>query len=220
MSDYLQRLVSAAIRPTAGVHPVIAPLFSVQQGSTSEDLGEPVPPGISPRMSTNFENGRDLLRTNANEDAIPPNSWPVATAKASVSAENPSPPHATPSPAQATGEQWQRHAPTSGIPPAPAEAASTQSVYIPLLPETAGALPAADPQPAPPFAATSRAGRDVAERVRTSRSNKREPDEIQINIGRIEVTAVPEAPARPAPRPGRKQFSLDEYLRRADGRGR
>ncbi len=45
-------------------------------------------------------------------------------------------------------------------------------------------------------------------------------DEIHINIGRIEVTAVPQAPAaRPAPRAQRRSFNLDEYLRKADGRG-
>jgi len=45
-------------------------------------------------------------------------------------------------------------------------------------------------------------------------------DEVHINIGRIEVTAVPQAPAppRPTPRPPRRNMSLDEYLRRSDGR--
>lgn len=48
-------------------------------------------------------------------------------------------------------------------------------------------------------------------------SPAREPDEIQIHIGRIEVTAVQQA-ARPAPTPARKAMSLDEYLSRRDGR--
>ena len=42
----------------------------------------------------------------------------------------------------------------------------------------------------------------------------READEIQIHIGRIEVTAVPPAPARPAAQPVRKSLRLDEYLKR------
>jgi hypothetical protein len=45
-----------------------------------------------------------------------------------------------------------------------------------------------------------------------------EADEIQIHIGRIEVTAVPPVPARPAPVPNRKSPSLDEYLKRRPGR--
>jgi hypothetical protein len=43
-------------------------------------------------------------------------------------------------------------------------------------------------------------------------------DEVRINIGRIEVTAVPPAPARATPVPPRKGLSLDEYLNRRNGR--
>jgi len=47
----------------------------------------------------------------------------------------------------------------------------------------------------------------------------REPDEIQIHIGRIEVLAVPPAPAPSAAlKPERGTPSLDEYLRRRDGK--
>jgi len=45
-----------------------------------------------------------------------------------------------------------------------------------------------------------------------------EREEIQIHIGRIEVTAVPQAPARLTDRPARKSLNLDEYLKRGDGR--
>jgi hypothetical protein len=45
-----------------------------------------------------------------------------------------------------------------------------------------------------------------------------QPDEIQIHIGRIEVIAVPAAPAQPAlATTQRKTPSLDEYLQRRDG---
>lgn len=43
---------------------------------------------------------------------------------------------------------------------------------------------------------------------------ERSADDIQIHIGRIEVTAVPPAPTRPAVQPVRKSLRLDEYLRR------
>jgi hypothetical protein len=46
-----------------------------------------------------------------------------------------------------------------------------------------------------------------------------EPDEIQIHIGRIEVVAMPPTPAPAASaKPQRWTPSLDEYLRRRDGR--
>jgi len=49
----------------------------------------------------------------------------------------------------------------------------------------------------------------------------REPDEIQIHIGRIEVLAVPPAPAPSAAvKPERGTPSLDEYLRRRDGKAK
>jgi hypothetical protein len=43
-------------------------------------------------------------------------------------------------------------------------------------------------------------------------------DEIQIHIGRIEVTAMPPAAPRPVAAPVRKTQTLDEYLRRGNGR--
>jgi hypothetical protein len=47
----------------------------------------------------------------------------------------------------------------------------------------------------------------------------REPDEVQIHIGRIEVMAVPQPQAaRPAARSVRKSVNLDEYLKRGDRR--
>jgi hypothetical protein len=47
-----------------------------------------------------------------------------------------------------------------------------------------------------------------------------ESDEITIHIGRIEVAAVHQPAARPAPAPARKAMSLDEYLKRGNGRAR
>ena len=52
---------------------------------------------------------------------------------------------------------------------------------------------------------------------RRPESSRREPDDIQIQIGRIEVVAAP--PRRPvAPKPPRVASSLGEYLRRRDGK--
>jgi hypothetical protein len=52
---------------------------------------------------------------------------------------------------------------------------------------------------------------------RRSGMTAREPDEIQIHIGRIEVTAVPPAPVRPAPKPAHKSLDLGAYLKRRSG---
>jgi len=43
--------------------------------------------------------------------------------------------------------------------------------------------------------------------------------EVHVNIGRIEITAVHEAPAaRPRPKPADRLMSLEQYLARRDGR--
>jgi hypothetical protein len=69
------------------------------------------------------------------------------------------------------------------------------------------------PQPDP----DRKEDRDLSGRSATP---TREPDEIQIHIGRIEVTAVPPAPVRPAPRPANKSLDLGAYLKRRDGGAR
>jgi hypothetical protein len=48
----------------------------------------------------------------------------------------------------------------------------------------------------------------------------REPDEIFIHIGRVEVAAVQQPAARPAPAPQRRSVDLSDYLRRGSGRSR
>jgi hypothetical protein len=48
--------------------------------------------------------------------------------------------------------------------------------------------------------------------------SEQQSEEIEIHIGRIEVTAMPPAAPRPMPAPARKTQTLDEYLRRSNGR--
>jgi hypothetical protein len=55
--------------------------------------------------------------------------------------------------------------------------------------------------------------------IRDVHAATRQGDDIQIHIGRIEVTAVRPAPApQPAARSRRRAPSLDDYLKRRDGR--
>ncbi len=93
--------------------------------------------------------------------------------------------------------------------------------------ETTGAhrysplMPASPPRSASPVtSATRRAEATDHERnvARHPRPPPREADDIQIHIGRIEVTAAAAAPAPPAAAARRKSPSLDEYLKRRPGR--
>jgi hypothetical protein len=92
-----------------------------------------------------------------------------------------------------------------------------------LKPPTAEKLRVPDPtvlrearQPMTPAAGRKRE-RDLSGR---SGMPAREPDEIQIHIGRIEVTAAPTAPVRAAPKPTNKSLDLGAYLKRRDGGAR
>jgi hypothetical protein len=98
-----------------------------------------------------------------------------------------------------------------------------ESGYAPSMPRGPSiAKPRSiEPLIAPAMIVTRGAGEiDGARHARQLRSPERGPEDIRIHIGRIEVTAAPPAPARPAPAPARKSPSLDEYLKRRPGRAR
>jgi hypothetical protein len=96
------------------------------------------------------------------------------------------------------------------IPGAPPPPASRQGALAPMAasPNTAAAMLRAD------------AAERNASAARRAQPAARAADDIQIHIGRIEVTAALPAPPRPAvaPAAARKSPSLDEFLKRRKGR--
>lgn len=120
---------------------------------------------------------------------------------------------------------------------ATAHAVSTKP-FQPLLPEMTPAQQAMEvssaskvvPMNAPFSPSTNGATKNTLatgseprrEQSRESRRQRelqpREPDEIHVHIGRIEVTAMQPAPMPAQPAPMRKTPSLDDYLRRGNGR--
>jgi len=99
------------------------------------------------------------------------------------------------------------------------------------MPLIAGELPSADPlrmpmnwslQPTaviPGVAALNQPEKSNLNSVQPVHATSQAPDEVQIHIGRIEVTAVPPAPARVSPAaPQRRAPSLDDYLKSRDSR--
>jgi hypothetical protein len=67
----------------------------------------------------------------------------------------------------------------------------------------------------PPIPQAKTDGQPVGSHV----AGDQQTDEIQIHIGRIEVTAI-HPPAPTVPKPRNKEISLDAYLERRDGRAR
>jgi len=83
---------------------------------------------------------------------------------------------------------------------------------------TPEATPASPRTSNEPYAVQARIIRQTQPSPNAARAPQTPPDEIQINIGRIEVIAVPPPAPRPAAAPARKGLSLDEYLSRGNGR--
>ena len=93
-----------------------------------------------------------------------------------------------------------------------------EEVYTPLLPPAAQSADAEGEILRPSQTAVSTASKEALGLPRRAAPSKSEPDEIQIHIGRIEVTAVPQTAPRPAVVSPSKSINLDEYLKRGRGR--
>jgi hypothetical protein len=93
-----------------------------------------------------------------------------------------------------------------------------KDVYRPLMAELVRAGSPSVLPDAPNLTASSAGKKEERDVARPPARPTREADEIHIHIGRIEVTAVPPAPARPAAKPAPRSESLDDYLKRRDGR--
>lgn len=117
---------------------------------------------------------------------------------------------------------------SSGAQPVPPKTALTSGTATERVSDTPGREQAPKPgaarDDAPTLAGSNpvplRFGSEGSERIApVGRSARPEPDEIVIHIGRVEVIAVPPAPAPPvATKPQRWTPSLDEYLRGRDRR--
>jgi hypothetical protein len=83
--------------------------------------------------------------------------------------------------------------------------------YVPLLPTNL--------TPSPPVVVAVPSTGPTADSTRSFAAPSRLSDEVEIHIGRIEVTAVHPSPIRAAPaKSPRRAPTLDDYLKRRDGR--
>lgn len=224
MSGYLQRLVSAAMRPSAAVHPVVAPLFSMpdhtigEEERTGQEVTAPHLPGQ--------KSAEDELEANApsGEASLEIQQTYVPFMPETVRSREDSPqPQASRSALQVISDEAYSRAGTQQAGRiGSAELAANTATYKPLLRAQSSVIPQRESSPRlqpPPSTDVSQRRTERTAKAGRVAAKKHEPDEIQITIGRIEVTAVPEV-TRSATKPARKQLSLDEYLKRADARGR
>ncbi len=218
MSGYLQRLATAARNPGGSIHPLLGSVFSPARPIETEESpvgeeeiaspaarrsAEPISPDrLSPE--THFKPLVTATQATLSSDVIN-NTEVEVPSRAEV--------------------------PKALVPEIPV--AQTKAVRVPESGEPSKTAPAAGDRPKvdsgyQPIVARSNFERFAMADLARSRPDQVPPqsrrteisrrDEVQIHIGRIEVTAVPPAPDRPAPRSPRKALDLGEYLKRGDRR--
>jgi len=207
MSGYLQRLVNTVSRPAATVHPFAGSIFAAARekepgGFESEEFVAAAPKAATPIASPISQRGTELdPARNANQNAeyrpLAPVS-PVAHAEARAVAGDASRLREEPA-AAATRYEFESAEPRSR--------ASQERTFTPLVATDASAAESGIATP------PARANRHDFPATRGTAASQRESEDIQIHIGRIEVTAVRPPVARSTKPPDRGP-SLDAYLNR------
>jgi hypothetical protein len=233
MSRYLQRLASQAVKPQATVRPLINPFTGpvttgARLGSTEEALLEEADHSLADES--------ERVVVEAQTPAPLADASPVQTVHSSVGAENARLGVGRNGHAVAT-DQFEPLLNETAV-----EVSATRLDDEPRIEFSPGELPE---DAANRLSVGRRPARVVGDPLTSGRGARRElssaepqtphpqpqkdqarqhrgappqgANEIQINIGRIEVTAMPQAMPRTEP-PARKAPKLGEYLRRRNGR--
>ena len=223
MSGYLQRLVSTAAGRGESLHPRTGSIYSgpweetdypsVSEETETTAVSQPRAESHEPLQE--IEPSEQKRSIAARALYVPLFAKPIAIAR---------PPEEAPLPAPAT----------------PRLHARSEALRIEGAPESPrrGVTPAAEVEPEAPearavdgaFLSSLRPGRVHESRANVAASSaarqgrhagpvERQPDEIQIHIGRIEVTAMlPPVPR--GPKASDRGLSLDAYLNRRNGRAK
>jgi hypothetical protein len=216
VSGYLERMAVAVLKPDGAIHPVVGSLFSPPRPAAAiEAVSEesvlpsehPTPTRSSPlRYETDARAHREpkaegrLARLSAVHQTTPPIAERHAAAQspALVSLMIP-----------AQADHWDESLGDESL--ADREVISSTRAPAALV------VTAVDRRPA--IAAIEDKTRPVTGSSRSLASHSRASGDIEIHIGRIEVTAVHPAPTSTTPvKQPRRAPSLDEYLKRRDGR--
>jgi hypothetical protein len=229
MSGYLQRLAASALRPAEAVHPVLGSVFSPQEGSTDhpsfpqeedtalsvEGVTTPLVSLTQPSVETQQTSSRPSNAPDSDIAGIRSSSFQTVEPRPKSRAE--------------TRDSFEPLLPHLRNEASSPQTSPTQESLLaeppkPLLEPAHPALVPAGPGLSSPTIAGAQALANSSSFRRHERSaaanraGKSQPDEIQIHIGRIEVTAVPQTSQRTASKPARKGITLEEYLKGRDRR--
>jgi hypothetical protein len=228
VTGYLQRIVANATNPSGAVHPVLRPIYSNAMTDDTGDRSEFMADAAASRVSDAVPPSGPLKRSEsdgpprvATSRGAPPIEAPTIHKPAPPAVDRTTPPPqpaADVAPPPMHGGEAAARMHGAAEPPA---AASFERSFAPLVPasgqsESAPRHARDDPAHWSRFVATHRERTAIMD---AARHRADEPDNIEIHIGRIEVTAVQPAPVRPTPtRPPRHAPSLEDYLKRRNGR--
>ncbi len=222
MSRYLQRIAASVLNPDSAIHPIVRPIFAASWREDSLDMPaveesilvtDPRPqarqtPGYQPVAPAAGAQQRAAATTSGETPSVGAAKAASAALVPSLAPNARSESLAAPEAKAADQANRQAPAPTRTVEPEPA---STRHGYVPLVRGNFSPQKPADPVPVP--------SRFPNPQRRESLPPSRSGDEVEIHIGRIEITAThPQVSRGVAPKPVRYAQSLDEYLNRRDGR--
>jgi hypothetical protein len=242
VTGYLQRLAAGAARSAGAIHPVLRPLYSnpltdvgieppqlQADAPMSATAAQPSDPRIRPEQVRLVQlpagPATPPLAPRRNGQSSPPHV-PHQTTPAPQTPFNATVPNPRPGPEARTDDGHAARTVSTAlpiderVPRTPRRpgyhprAASSEASFVPLVaapayPENPTNFTAEMLPPSPVVAAIN-----DRRPVHPHRPRAAEPGDVEIHIGRIEVTAVNPAPAAPPPKPPRRAPSLDEYLKR------
>ena len=196
----------AANRPSFEPEPA-ASIFPRLTRSHSEPLIESSPPQLSEAPDpSNVELSREVGRLST--PAISPSQKNPETTTAEFLP-----------PASPTIVAVQHVLVPVGRPDTAKPASFARAPFKPLIEEQfpREGISATPTEPAKLWSAGERGKQERKDVSRVPTPPSREPDEIRIHIGRIEVTAVPPTPVRSDPKPVNPSLNLGDYLKRRSG---
>jgi hypothetical protein len=213
MKGYLLRMAANAARPQSGIHPMVGSIYAgtalagtafAERGRAANSIAvtEERLIASSPEFSREREDVREG-KSDAMQFDIARSEERMGERPANARRDEPAPFRPLLSNAkQKTAGEREDTFNNEGD-----ESRMREFHYEPLLPHAS-----LSPR------VTAKVEARKSDPVSRAHPAEREPDKIEIHIGRIEVTAVPQEAPRPAATRARKSLNLGEYLKRRDGR--
>jgi hypothetical protein len=235
MSNFLQRAAATVIQPQARLQPILGSIFAPSALRSSEAFLSAVaesatqtssPYRHEPIATPSFDASRladrdRLFPAIAQEDfsshrSLNNNQFSLTTFNTPIGSRKSTHEH---QPAEGSGRTSESLKPAASYQPqitAGEQTAFKPQTYEPLITAMQQPSPRLQPREPLPTEATIRSSR--AEATHRSQPTQREPDEVHIHIGRIEVAAITQQAPRPAAAANRKSLNLGDYLKHGNGR--